>query len=92
MASHTVALLEHFNYCMITTLHALITLRVSIAVLLYLLEELVGSQLFSSNEELMEGVEVWLSLQAVDFFDTGIQKLVPQYDNCLNSSSDCVEK
>jgi hypothetical protein len=25
----------------------------------------------------MEGVETWLSSQAADFFDTGIQKLIP---------------
>jgi hypothetical protein len=25
----------------------------------------------------MEGVKTWLSLQAVDFFDIGIQKLLP---------------
>jgi hypothetical protein len=40
----------------------------------------------------MEGVKTWLSSQAADFFDTGAQKLIPQYDNCLNSCSDYVEK
>jgi hypothetical protein len=38
----------------------------------------------------MEGVKTWLSLQVADFFDTGIEKLVPRYDNYLNS--DYVEK
>jgi hypothetical protein len=33
------------------------------------------SQHFNNNEELMEGVETWLSRQAADFFDTGIQNL-----------------
>jgi hypothetical protein len=47
---------------------------------------------FSNNEELMEGVKTWLSSTAADFFDTGIQKLIPQYDKCLNSSCDYVEK
>jgi transposase len=37
----------------------------------------LGSQGFSNNEELMEGVKTWLSSQAADFFDTGIQKLIP---------------
>jgi hypothetical protein len=37
-------------------------------------------------------VKTWLSSQVVDFFDTGLQKLIPQYDKCLNSSSDYVEK
>jgi hypothetical protein len=30
-----------------------------------------------NNEELMEGVKMWLSSMAADFFDTGIQKLIP---------------
>jgi hypothetical protein len=40
----------------------------------------------------MEGVETWLSSQAADFFDTGIQKRIPRYDKCLNSGGDYVEK
>jgi hypothetical protein len=52
----------------------------------------VGSQHFNSNEELMEGVRTWLSSQAADFFDIGIQKLIPQYDKCLSSSGDYIEK
>jgi hypothetical protein len=39
----------------------------------------------------MEGVKTWLSSQAEDFIDTGIQKLISQY-KCLNSGSDYVEK
>jgi hypothetical protein len=35
------------------------------------------SQHFSNNGELMEGVRTRLSLQAADFFDTGIEKLIP---------------
>ena len=30
--------------------------------------------------------------QAVDFFDTGIQKLVTRYNKCLDSAGDYVEK
>jgi hypothetical protein len=40
----------------------------------------------------MEDVKTWLSSQAADFFDTGIQKLIPRYDKCLNSGGDYVEK
>jgi hypothetical protein len=40
----------------------------------------------------MEGVKTWLSSQAADFFDTGIQKFIPQYDKCLNSGGDHIEK
>jgi hypothetical protein len=40
----------------------------------------------------MEGVKTWLISQAADFFDMGIQKLIPQYDKGLNSGSDYIEK
>ena len=37
-------------------------------------------------------VTQWFQLQAADFYDTGIQKLVPRYDKCLNSGGEYVEK
>jgi hypothetical protein len=40
----------------------------------------------------MKGVKTWLSSQAADFFDTRIQKLIPQYDTCLSSGSGYVGK
>jgi hypothetical protein len=40
----------------------------------------------------MEGVKTWMSSQAADFFDTGIQKRIPPYDKCLSSGGDYVEK
>jgi hypothetical protein len=51
----------------------------------------LGSQRFNNNEELMEDVETWLSSQAADLFDTGIQKLIPRY-KCANFGGDYVEK
>jgi hypothetical protein len=50
------------------------------------------SQHFNNYEEFMEAVKLWLSSQAADFFDTGIQKLNPRYDKILNSSGDYIEK
>jgi histone-lysine N-methyltransferase SETMAR len=41
------------------------------------LKHWLESQHFNNNEELMEGVRMWLSLKAAGFFDTGIQKLIP---------------
>jgi hypothetical protein len=41
------------------------------------LKNWLGSQRFSSNEELMEGVQMWLSSKAADFFDIGVQYLFP---------------
>jgi histone-lysine N-methyltransferase SETMAR len=55
------------------------------------LKNRLGSQRFNNNE-LMEGVKTWLSSQAADFFDTGIQKLIPRHDKCFISGGDYVEK
>jgi hypothetical protein len=41
------------------------------------LKNWLQSQCFNNNEGLREGVKPWLSLQAADFFNTGIQKLIP---------------
>jgi hypothetical protein len=41
------------------------------------LKNWLESQHFNNNEELMEDVKTWLSSQAADFFDTGIQELIP---------------
>jgi hypothetical protein len=40
---------------------------------------------------MIEGVKTWLSSQAADSFDTGLQKLIPRY-KFLTSGSDYVEK
>ena len=37
-------------------------------------------------------VSEWFQSQAADFYDTGIQKLVPRYDKCLNSGGEYIEK
>jgi hypothetical protein len=55
------------------------------------LKNWLGSERFIRNKEFMEGVKTWLSSQAADFTDTGIEKLIHRYDKCLNSGSDCVE-
>jgi hypothetical protein len=55
------------------------------------LKNRLGSQYFNDNEELMESVETWLSSKAADFFDRGIQKLIPRY-KCLSAGGDYVQK
>jgi hypothetical protein len=52
----------------------------------------LGSELFHNNEECMEGFKTWLSSLAADFFDTGIHKLIPRHEKCLNSGGDYAEK
>ncbi|PNF33163.1 hypothetical protein B7P43_G13585 [Cryptotermes secundus] len=49
-------------------------------------------QHFENDREVEMVVTQWFQSQAVDFYDTGIQKLVPRYDKCLNSGDDYVEK
>jgi hypothetical protein len=55
------------------------------------LKNWLRSQRFNDNEELMEGVKTWLSSQAANFFDKGIQNLIPRY-KCLNSGRNYVQK
>jgi histone-lysine N-methyltransferase SETMAR len=56
------------------------------------LKNWLPSQRFNNNEELMEDVKTWRSSQTADFTVTGIQKLIPRHDKCLNSDGDYVEK
>jgi hypothetical protein len=51
----------------------------------------LGSQRFNNIEEMVEGVKMWLSSQAADFFDTGILKIIFRHE-CLNSGADYVQK
>jgi hypothetical protein len=52
----------------------------------------LGTQRFHTNEDLMDGVNSWLQILAAPFFDEGLQKLVSQYDKCLNVDGTYVEK
>jgi polysaccharide deacetylase 2 family uncharacterized protein YibQ len=61
----------------LTTLLAALDIITSNYHLFTYLKNWLGSQHFNDNEELMEGVRMWLSSQATDFFDSGIQKLIP---------------
>ena len=46
----------------------------------------------SPNDEVQEEVMTWYKGQAADFYDSGIQKLVPRLNKCLDNADDCVEK
>lgn len=46
-------------------------------------------QTFMDGKELKSTLENWLNTQVATFYDEGIQKLVPCYDKCLNSGSEC---
>jgi hypothetical protein len=88
-AARTRALLEHSNWELSDHPPYSPDLAPSDYHLFIYLKNWLGSQLF--NNELMEGVKMWLSSQAADFLDTGIQKLLPLCKR-LNSDGDYVEK
>jgi hypothetical protein len=90
-AVRTRSLLEHFNWALFDHLPYSPDLPRNDYHLLTYLKNWLGSQRFNNNEELMEGVKTWLSSQAADFFDTGIQKLLLRY-KCLNSGGDYIEE
>jgi hypothetical protein len=82
--------LEHFNWELPDHPPYSPDLARSYCHLFTYLKNWFGSQHFSN--ELKKGVKTWLSSQMADFFDIGIQKLIPQHDNCFNSGGDYIEK
>jgi len=46
----------------------------------------------NNDDEVQEEVMAWFRGQAADFYGSGIQKLVPRLNKCLDIASDCVEK
>ena len=58
---------------------------------LHLKKHLAGKK-FYDNDEVQEEVMTWLKGQAADFYDSGIQKLVPRLNKCLDNAGDYVEK
>jgi hypothetical protein len=52
---------------------------------------LVGKK-FDDDDEVQIEVMTWFKGQAADFYDSGIQKLVPRLNKCLDNAGDCVEK
>jgi transposase len=69
------ALLEHFNWELFDHPSYSPDLVVIDCHLITYLKAWFGSRRVTNNEELMEGVKMWLSPQAADFFGTGIQRL-----------------
>jgi hypothetical protein len=44
------------------------------------------------DDEVQEEVVTWFKRQAADFYDSGIQKLVPRLNKCLVNAGEYVEK
>jgi len=47
---------------------------------------------FDDHDEVQEEVMTWFKGQAADFYDSGIQKLVPGLNKYLDNAGDYVEK
>jgi hypothetical protein len=47
---------------------------------------------FDDDDELQKEVMTWFKLHAANFYDSGIQKLVPRLNKCLDNAGDNVEK
>ena len=47
---------------------------------------------FDNDDAVQEEVMTWFKEQVADFYDTGIQKLVPRLNKCLDNAGDYVEK
>jgi hypothetical protein len=86
------ALLEHFNWELFDHPSYSPDLAPGDYHLFSYLKDCLRSQRFNNDEELMEGVKTWLSLEAAGLYDTGIQKHIPRYDKCLNSGVDYAVK
>jgi hypothetical protein len=57
----------------------------------HLKKHLAGKR-FNDNNEVQEEVMTWFKGQVADFYDSGIQKLVPRLNKCLDNDGDYVEK
>ena len=58
---------------------------------LHLKKHLAGKK-FDDDDEVQEEVMTRFKGLAADFYDSGIQKLVPKLNKCLDNAGDYVEK
>jgi len=58
---------------------------------LHLKKHLAGKK-FDDDDELQEEVMTWFKGQLTDFYDSGIQKLVPRLNKYLDNAGDLIEK
>jgi len=60
--------------------------------LLVHLKKHVAGKKFDDDDEVKEEVMAWFKEQEADFYDSGIQKLVPRLNKCLDNAGDYFEK
>jgi len=56
------------------------------------LKKYLTGKKFDDDDEVQEEVMTGFKVLAVDFYDSGIQKLVPGLNKCLDNAGDYVEK
>jgi hypothetical protein len=47
---------------------------------------------FDDDDDVQDEVMTWFKGLAADFYDSGIQKMVPRLNKCLDNAGDYVEK
>jgi hypothetical protein len=58
---------------------------------LHLKKHLAGKK-FDDDDEVHEEIMTWFKEQAADFYDSGIQKLIPRLNKCLDNVGEYFEK
>ena len=58
---------------------------------LHLKKHLVGKKFDDDDDEVQEEVMTWFKGLAADFYDSGLQKLVPRLNKYLDNAGDYVE-
>jgi len=56
------------------------------------IKKLLAGEKFDDDDEVQEEVMTLFRWQSADFYDSGIQKLVPRINKCLDNAGDYVEK
>jgi len=56
------------------------------------LKKYIVGKILDDYDEVQEEVMMWFKGLAADFYDSGIQKLVPRRNKCLDNAGDYVEK
>jgi hypothetical protein len=56
------------------------------------LEKHLAGEKFEDDDEVQEEVMTWFKGQAADFYDSGIRKLIPRLNKCLDNTGDYVEQ
>ena len=56
------------------------------------LKKLLAGKNFDDDDEVQEEVMTWFKVQAADFYDSGIKKLVPRLNTRSGNAGDCVEE